>query len=156
MTTRRATTSAALPPSVGDVARHGVQIDGRFEFTCASCRGVAATLSLLDGEVPIDAGPLPGGTRFLWTPGGPAYRFEFLGVNTGHASAELTDLVSGLDVLDPHDLRAVDWELAAFCCEICDLNYCSKCWSTWIEFDEGFYDCTQGRCPLGHEQALDD
>ena len=138
------------------MARHGVKIDGRFQFTCAWCRAVAATLSVLDGDVPIDAGPLPDGTRFSWTPGGPAYRFEFLGVNTGKASAELADLVSRLDILDPQDLRDVDGELAAFCCRVCQLNYCSKCWSTWIEFDEGFYDCTRGRCPRDHEQLLDD
>ena len=110
----------------------------------------------MDGHLPIDAGPLPDGTRLSWTPGAPAYRYEFLGVNLGKASAELTDLMSGLDELDPHVLRNVDWELAAFCCHTCQLNYCSKCWSTWIEFDEGFYDCTLGRCPRDHEQALDD
>jgi len=133
-----------------------VRIDGRFEFTCASCGDVAATLSVMDDERPVDAGPLPDGTRLSWTPRAPSYRFEFVGVNTGTAPADLADLISGLDEIDPLAVRRVDWELAAFCCHACQLNYCSKCWSTWIEFDEGFYDCMQGRCPRGHEQALDD
>lgn len=141
---------------VSNVSRLGVKVAGQFEFTCASCSKVAATLSLLDGEGPVDAGPLPDGARVSWTPGGPAYRFEFLGVNTGLASVGLADLISGVEELDPSVLAGVDAELAAFCCHTCQLNYCSDCWSTWIEFDEGFYDCTQGRCPQGHEQMLDD
>ena len=138
------------------MSRHGVKTGSGFEFTCAACGAVAATLSLVDGEQPVDAGPLPDGTRLSWTPGAPAYRFEFLGTNTGLASAGLVDLLSGVDALDPLVLGGVDAELAAFCCHTCQLNYCANCWSTWIEFDEGFYDYTQGRCPQSHEQMLDD
>jgi hypothetical protein len=142
--------------SVSNESRHGVKVEGRFEFTCASCGGVAATLSVLEGKQPVDAGPLPDGTRLSWTPGAPVYQLEFLGVNTGLATAALVELLSGDDELDPLVVRRVDGELAAFCCQVCQLNYCSTCWSSWIEFDEGFYDYTQGRCPHGHEQMLDD
>jgi hypothetical protein len=141
---------------VGNPFRHGLKAEGQFRFTCASCGGVAATLSVMDTEQPVDAGPLPDGTRLSWTPEAPSYRFEFLGVTTGKASAALADLVSGLDELDPLILSRVDQELAAFCCTGCQRNYCATCWSTWIDFDEGFYDCTWGRCPQGHEQMLDD
>ncbi|RHW22398.1 hypothetical protein D0Z08_31585 [Nocardioides immobilis] len=110
----------------------------------------------MEFEQPVDAGPMPDGSRLTWTPEAPSYRLEFIGVITGKASADLADLVSGLDELDPLALRGVDWEMAAFCCHHCQLNYCSKCWSTWVEFDDGFYDCTRGRCPRNHEQTLDD
>lgn len=138
------------------VPRHGVRIDGEFVFTCAACGNLAATLSVMEDGQPVDGGPLPDGTRYSWTPESPAYRFEFLGVVTGTTRRDVAELVSGLDELDPLVLRGLDWELAAFCCRVCELNYCSTCWSTWIEFDEGFYDMTRGRCPRGHEQALDD
>ena len=99
---------------------------------------------------------MPDGTRLTWNPGAPAYRLEFVNVNTGKAPDDLANLASGLDVLDPLVVRRFDWELASFCCCTCQLNYCSKCWSTWVEFDDGFFDCMRGRCPRGHEQVLDD
>ncbi|KAA1424024.1 hypothetical protein [Nocardioides antri] len=141
---------------MSNVGRHGVRTDGRFEFTCASCGGVAATLAVVDDDQPIDAGALPDGARLSWSPGAPSYRLEFVNVNTGTAPDGLVDLVSDLDEVDPLVVRRIDWELAAFCCHVCELNYCSKCWSNWVEFDDDFYDCTRGRCPAGHEQMLDD
>ena len=110
----------------------------------------------MDDDHPVDGGPMPDGTRLTWNPGAPAYRLEFVNVNTGKAPGDLADLVSGHDVLDPLVVRRFDWELASFCCCTCQLNYCSKCWSTWVEFDDGFFDCMRGRCPRGHEQMLDD
>ena len=117
---------------MSNVSRLGVKVEGRFVFTCASCGGIAATLAVTDEDQPVDGGPLPDGTRLTWEPGAPAYRLEFVNVNTGKAQDGLADLVSGLDVLDPLLVRPFDWELAAFCCHTCHLNYCSKCWSTWI------------------------
>jgi hypothetical protein len=43
-----------------------------------------------------------------------------------------------------------------FYCPDCELNYCSKDWDTYVLFDEGFYDCTMGTCPNGHQHTLDD
>jgi hypothetical protein len=48
------------------------------------------------------------------------------------------------------------WELTPFYCPDCGLNYCHRDWDTYVLFDEGFYDCTKGRCPEGHEHMLDD
>lgn len=137
-------------------SRHGVAADGQFVFTCAQCGGVAATLAVIDDDRELDGGPMPGGGRLSWKPTAPSYRLEFVNVATGEASAGLAKLAIGAGVIDPLVVRRLDWELAAFCCSSCQLNYCSACWRTWIEFDDGFYDCTRGRCPHGHEQALAD
>lgn len=136
-------------------SRLGVKTGGQFVFPCASCGGVAATLAIINDDREVDGGPMPGGGRLSWKPGAPSYRLDFININTGHASAGLTR-IAGTEVIDPLDVRRLDWELAAFCCPSCVLNYCPKCWKTWVEFDEGFYDCTRGRCPQGHEQILDD
>lgn len=133
-----------------------MKADGRFVFTCANCGGIAATLAVSENDHPFDSGTLPDGTRSSWMPDGPAYQLVFVSVSTGKASADLVELVSGLDVLDPFVVRPIDWELASFCCNTCQLNYCSTCWSTSVEFDDGFFDVMSGRCPRGHEQLLDD
>jgi hypothetical protein len=84
----------------------------------------------------------------------------FLGSTAWHAAdAQTLDAVQALineGPVDPIALRQVDWELAPFCCPDCELNYCSKDWHTWVLVDDGFYDCTIGRCPNGHEQMVDD
>lgn len=137
-------------------SRQGQKVDGSFTFTCASCGRPAATLEVIDEERQIDGGPMPGGHRLTWKPGTPSFRLEFVNVCTGEAPAGLVELVSGVDVVDPLVVRRLDWELAAFCCVSCRLNYCPTCWTTWAEFDDGFFDCMRGRCPRGHEQMLAD
>lgn len=127
---------------MSDLSRHGVRADDGFEFVCAGCGAVAATLSV------------HGAGHTIYD--GPSYRLKFLGDDTGIVSAAVVELLSGRDEVDPLDIARVPGELAAFCCGACELNYCATCWSTWMEFDEGFYDCTRGRCPSGHEQLLDD
>ncbi|MCA1782172.1 MAG: hypothetical protein LC679_08375 [Intrasporangiaceae bacterium] len=141
---------------MSDPPRNGVRSDGGFAFACASCGGGAATLAVMLGDVEVDGGPLPGGDPLSWNVGGPAYRLEFVNVNTGQAPPRLVELVTAAETLDSSTLRDIDWELAAFNCRVCEQNYCSTCWHTWVEFDDGFYDCTRSRCPLGHEQKLDD
>lgn len=141
---------------MSDLSRIGVKAEGRFVFTCASCGGVAATLAVTDEGEPVDGGPMPDGSRLTRTPSAPAFRLRFLNITTGHAPDGLVDLVSGLDELDPLDVGRIDRELASFCCNICQVNYCSQCWSKQVVFDDGFFDCIEGRCPQGHEQTLDD
>lgn len=135
--------------------RHGAKVDGQFVFTCGSCGGVAATLAIILEDREVDGGALPGGGPSPWRPRAPSYRLKFVSVRTSGASHGLVELLSG-DVVDPVVLRGLDWELAAFCCDSCELNFCPTCWSTWVEYDEGFFDCMQGRCPHGHEQMLAD
>lgn len=137
-------------------SRLGVKTGGQFVFRCASCGGVAAALAIINDDREVDGGPMPGGGRLSWKPGAPSYRLDFINVNTGQASTELTTIADA-KVIDPLDVSRFHWELAAFCCHSCGLNYCPKCWETQVEFDEDFYyDCTRGRCPQGHAQKLDD
>jgi hypothetical protein len=57
---------------------------------------------------------------------------------------------------DPAALRRIDPELAPFYCPDCAQNYCRADWRTCVLFDDGFYDCTMGRCPNGHEHMIDE
>lgn len=57
---------------------------------------------------------------------------------------------------DPGALHAIDWELAPFWCRKCHLCYCRDHWTPIVIMDEGFYDYTEGLCPAGHRQILDD
>lgn len=44
-------------------------------------------------------------------------------------------------------------------CYKCNLIYCREHYNAEIIFDEeypGFYDCTMGTCPQGHERMIDD
>jgi len=43
-----------------------------------------------------------------------------------------------------------------FHCYECKVNYCLAHWSSWAEFDDGFYDAHWGICPHGHKQMLND
>lgn len=57
---------------------------------------------------------------------------------------------------DPSALYAIDREYAPFWCRSCEKNYCRTCWTVWVDFDDGFYDCTRGRCPQDHVRIMDD
>ena len=45
--------------------------------------------------------------------------------------------------------------LDAYCPE-CDKIYCWIHYNPVEEWDEGFYDCTYGTCPIGHKRIIDD
>lgn len=126
-------------------------------ISCARCGGTAATLLVTDGTTDVALAAVVGGEPIVWRADGkPLLRFEFLGVTVSAAPPRLVELLTGRDHVDSAALRAVDPDLATFRCRRCELDYCSQCWSTWIEFDDGYYDETRGRCPEGHEQMLDD
>lgn len=136
--------------------RLGMLVDGRFVFTCASCGRVAATLAVHEAGAQIDGGPLPDHGRLTWSPGGPSFVLDFLGIVSGLLPAELIGMLIGAESADPLEIARIDGDLGGFCCRACERNYCADCWSAWIEFDESFYDCTRGQCPRGHVQTLDD
>jgi len=75
----------------------------------------------------------------------------------------LPDVVPNVPVLEAalraHDISAIyalDREYAPFWCPPCGKSYCRNCWVVWVPYDEGFYDCTRGRCPESHERIMDD
>lgn len=137
-------------------ARLGVRTDGDLVFTCSACGSTAATLRASRGPAEVEIGPETETGRFVWRPTGPHYVRRFLGVSTGLLSERLGTWLADAVIVDPLELAAADPDLAGFCCRECGANYCEQCWTSWMEFDESFYDCTRGLCPRGHEQILDD
>ena len=73
---------------------------------------------------------------------------------------EVAELRRILDMIRAGDLasaRGADADFVAFHCRKCSRTYCERCWRIGpMQFDEGFYDCTSGTCPEGHEQTIDD
>ena len=41
-------------------------------------------------------------------------------------------------------------------CPQCDKIYCWEHYNATVEYDDGFYDCTYGKCPKGHKRMIDD
>jgi hypothetical protein len=124
-------------------------------------RGIAATIELVDASGPLNMGSGPDGKPLMITFGSekPQMRLTWLGVSSGQVSAEVARLLESSDPLDPLVLAASDWELGAFCCRQCRLNYCSNDWRTTQIFADdspGWCEETRGVCPRGHEQLLDD
>lgn len=59
------------------------------------------------------------------------------------------------------DLFEMDRFLVPFYCPKCDCSYCGDHWHTRMVFDDepgwgGWYDCTMGTCPEGHERMVED
>lgn len=132
-------------------------------FTCDRCAEDACTLTLLppfaqDPQAPARGAPgwIAGkGTLFeetvrLSIDGPVANTRPFL------PGATLSALEAAMGAGDVAGLYAIDPEYAPQWCRTCVKNYCRACWVVWVEFDDGFYDCTRGRCPEAHERNMDD
>ncbi len=76
--------------------------------------------------------------------------------HTIFAPERLAPLADALRAGDGKALVNIDREYAPSYCYQCATHYCRTCWEVWVEYDDGFYDCTRGRCPEGHERSLDD
>ena len=72
------------------------------------------------------------------------------------ATQAMIDGVLGSDEPDAGALHAIDWELAPFWCRSCRRSYCRDHWQRMVIMDEGFYDYSDGICPAGHRQMIDD
>jgi hypothetical protein len=128
---------------------------GGAQFTCATCGAIAAVVRLAPAGTLVDMGP-PMGTN-TYERNGVAIRWlgrgwkELSPATWARASQVLTAAQP-----DPGALHAIDWELAPFWCRDCRRCYCRDDWLTIVIMDEGFYDYTDGLCPAGHHQILDD
>ena len=85
-------------------------------------------------------------------------RTGFIGEVTKSGNREelhrLTEMIRSADFASA---RGADADFVAFHCRGCNRSYCDRCWRIGPpEFDDGFYDCTRGTCPEGHEQTVDD
>jgi hypothetical protein len=110
-----------------DVSRMSQNVGGIHSFTCSSCGQIGATIELVDGSLPLNLGAVPSGEELVVTFGGlePRMRLTWLGVSSGQVVPEVAKLLASTDELDPLVLATFDWELGAFCCRKCKLNYCS-------------------------------
>jgi hypothetical protein len=122
------------------------------EFPCSRCGQPAATFSLL-----------PAGTGDgLWRERVRLERTGFLGTTMHFGELPgLAALMAAIERRDHAAIRSLTGpDLIAFHCWQCDADYCAACWRLGpSEFDAdfpGFYDCTKGVCPAGHEQVVDD
>lgn len=135
------------------------------EFACDRCGAVACTLALLPPFATDPQAPLPG------TPGSiPGEGLLSAGdvrlsidgpVKLTHsllpaAGVDVAAIDAALRAGDVDALYSIDRNFAPFLCRQCAKSYCKSCWTAWVDFDDGFYDCTRGRCPKGHVRVMDD
>ena len=78
----------------------------------------------------------------------------------GHALDSRAAYVrSALQHSSAKQLYDIHFPWAAFYCSECNESYCWNCWQSRVVMDEedpGWYDCTHGTCPKGHEKMIDD
>lgn len=132
-------------------------------FTCHHCGASACTLTLLPPFARDPLAPAPGEPGSI--PGEGALNADSLRLSIDgpvpntrwlFPGAPVAALETALRAGDAAALYALDPEYAPQWCRACVRDYCGACWAMWIDFDEGFDDCTRGRCPEGHERIIDD
>lgn len=123
-------------------------------FHCDRCGDVACTLTLLPPFVRDPQAPLPHTSG--WLPGqdtlfADSIRLSIDGpVKTTHTflpgiAVDVQAIEAALKAGDPDALNTIDREYAPFWCRSCAKSYCRNCWTVWVDYDDGFYDCTRGR-----------
>jgi hypothetical protein len=84
----------------------------------------------------------------------------FLGAIWHADAGDVLDAVRALigqGNVDPVTVREVSWELwdvTAFYCPECRLNYCRPDWDVHLSVNQGSHDCIIGTCPKGHRHLL--
>jgi hypothetical protein len=146
-----------------DVSRFSRVAEGLHTFDCHQCGKIAATIELVDSDEPVNVGEGPTGEDMSFTlnlnGALTSISYTFIGVGVRSADTYVARIIGGTAPLDPISLAAIDWELGAFCCRHCQLNYCSTCWRALPVFatdHPSWYEQTDGTCPVGHPQKLDD
>jgi hypothetical protein len=142
---------------MADISRFGERtVYGAASFRCAQCGEVAGVVRVARAGTTVDMGPPFG--RETSAHDGLVVDY-FMGTACLTADSGALDAVQAVidsGNVDPVTLRGVNWDLTPFYCPDCELNYCRRDWHTWVLVDDGFYDCTMGRCPNGHEHMVDD
>lgn len=120
-------------------------------LSCCRCGSPAATFAFRP------AGKGDG----LWRDSDRLERTGFMGTVVKFGPLDsFAPFLSALQRGDYDSARSGDPDLVAFHCWTCNEDYCEKCWQigppTFDDDFPGFYDCTRGVCPEGHEQVVDD
>lgn len=139
-----------------DATRFGQRTaPGAVSFTCASCHEMAWTVRIVRAGTPVNMGSLGERTwdqdRLTVESSSGTSR-----IAAPPARVEAVQAVLDGEAPDVLALWKIDEDLAPFYCYTCQLNYCPAEWRIYPLFDDGYYDCTMGTCPAGHEILLDD
>lgn len=152
---------AGLPgrgePAVGaaGTTRFGDRVRERpaASFRCGECGEIAGVVRVACAGGTAGEEPLPGA-------GGWVVLEYFLGTVWHAGTGEVLDAVQALieqGKVDPVTVREVSWTLwdvTAFYCPECRLNFCSPDWSMHFAVNPGSHDCIIGTCPNGHQHLL--
>jgi hypothetical protein len=122
-------------------------------FRCGECGEIAGVVRVAWASSTAGSEPSSGA-------GGWLALDYFLGTIWHADTGDVLDAVQALieqgDV-DPVTIREVSWALwdvTAFYCPECRLNYCSLDWSMHFAVNAGSHHCIIGSCPNGHRHLL--
>lgn len=122
-------------------------------FRCSVCGGVAARVCFVPEGVEHPLARMLSAASDRLVLGDSSSRFEEPVVE-GAAGVR-----AALVPPDPERLYQLNPLWAPFYCPSCGKSYCDNHWTKRTVFDDdspGYYDCTYGRCPQGHERIIDD
>ena len=130
-----------------------VPIGTAASFRCGECGEVAGVVRVAHGSSTAGLEPSAGAEGWL------VLKY-FLGTVWHADTSDVLEAVQSLieqgDV-DPVTIREVSWTLwdvTAFYCPECRLNYCSLDWNMHFAVSAGSHDCIIGNCPKGHRHLL--
>jgi hypothetical protein len=125
-------------------------------FRCGQCGEVAGVVRVTRTD--------PAGLEPPWdgkhATAGELFMDYFLGTIRHSAAGDVLDAVEALigqGNVDPAVIREVRWalwDITAFYCPECRLNYCSQDWDTDFVVTPGCRDYITGTCPKGHRHLL--
>jgi hypothetical protein len=124
-------------------------------FRCGQCGEVAAVMRVTRAGTALQE-RLPGGEPAA---GGLILDY-FIGTVRRVVTGDVLDAIEALigqGKVDPVTIQAVSWslwEITAFYCPECRLNYCRLDWDTQFVVNQGCHDCIMGTCPNGHRHLL--
>ena len=122
----------------------------RLTIPCARCGRTAVEVALLPASTPEQGPPRLAKDRLV--------RSGFLGlVHLYQPADSLPSLYEAIASGDYAAARSFDSDFVAYHCRACGQAYCQRCWRLDPPvFDDIFYDYTEGTCPAGHRQMVDD
>ena len=152
----------AIKPPVGngprpDAGRYGEPVRGGASFRCGACGEVAGVVRLLRAGEPVDMGPPLSEQTYQRDGVIIDYWLRstcWMAVDPG-TWARVSAVLEAAQP-DPAALHAINWEFAPFFCQGCKICYCRDDWHGVPVWDGPFYDYTDGQCPAGHQQIIDD
>jgi hypothetical protein len=131
--------------------------DGRAAaFRCGECGEIAGVVRVTRTGT-AGQEPQPGGEPAA---AGWLSLDYFTGTIRRAATGDVLDAVGTLidqGNTDPATILEVSWtlwDITAFYCPECRLNYCSLDWDTDFTVNPGCHDCIIGTCPHGHRHLL--